>query len=171
MQDTKTHTQSITFLAKLRFSVLVAGEMQPELWWSSNGLSQEGQSDLSIIFPRTSINAAMEHASELARLHHDERTRAVGVYHLFRLPTEIQSALHRTSIQLEQDGFFGADPRVQMWSDFPGISTSPTKAQEGPIDLGVFHPHNQSDLERLATTYKAAFDEGKSCVPYFKINP
>lgn len=171
MQDNKKQIESITYLAKLRFSVLAAGELQPDIWWSSNGLSSEGQADLSIVFPRTSVSAAIEHASELARLHHDERTRAVGVYHLFRLPTEIQSALHRMTIQIEQEGFFGPDLSACIWKDLSPPSSPNTQAQEGPIDLGHIRPHNVSDLGQLAETYKATFDGGKSCVPYFKINP
>ena len=163
MTDTST---TIDQLAQLRFSVLLSGEANPDTWWDSDGLSVAGQADLRIIFPRTSVCAALSHVAELARRHHDQRTRAAGVFHLFRLPSDIEAGVHRSLVNLEQDGFFGDDPSKVAWQDLADAAES---AQEGAVDLGALDLNKEDDIKRLAGVYKAAFDAEKSCVPYFKL--
>ena len=81
-------------LAQLRLSVLACGEALPGKCWYSDGLGKAGQTDLLTVFPRTSLVAASSHAAKLAQAHHDAVTRATGVYHLFRLPTDVEASIH-----------------------------------------------------------------------------
>ena len=101
------------FLSHLRFSVLASGERLPERCWSSTGLSEAGQLDLKAVFLRTSVTAAISHATLLAKSHHDDRTRATGVYHLFRLPTDLEASIHRSIMDAEQAGELEKDVRHQ----------------------------------------------------------
>ena len=142
----------------------------PLEWWDSKGLSTSGLTDLSVVFPRTPVNAAINHAAELARRHHDDRTRSVGVFHLFRLPSQLQSMLHRETIQLEQDAYFTENPEDLLWRELEGHTLPETAPQEGPVDLGKWNPNSQRDILRLAATYKAAFVSNFSCAPYFRLN-
>jgi hypothetical protein len=169
IQMTETST-NIDLLGRLRFSVLAAGELLPDVCWNSDGLTSAGQTDLRIIFPRTAVCAAISHAAELARGHHDQRTRASGVFHLFRLPTEMEAGMHRALVDLEQDGYFGDDPSTVMWNELGDIGGSAAEPEEGPVDLGSIDLSTKGGIARLANVYKAAFDAGKSCVPYFTLN-
>lgn len=153
-------------MAQLRLSVLLSGEASPDGWWNCDGLSVAGQADLRIIFPRTAVCAALAHAAELARSHHDQRTRAAGVFHLFRLPSDVEAGIHHSLVDLEQEGFFGDDPSKVAWLN---LADTAKTTEEGAVDLGVLDLNKEADIRRLAGVYKAAFDAGKSCVPYFKL--
>jgi hypothetical protein len=124
-------------LGRLRLSVLVCGEKLPDKCWNSDGLSRSGQDDLKIVFPRSSVLAAVSHAAALARTHHDERTRAQGVYHLFRLPAEMEAGIHRALIEMEQDSEFGDDPAAGIWDELGDLDRNTEAASEGPVDLGT----------------------------------
>lgn len=153
-------------LAKLRLSVLAAGEALPSKCWDSTGLSKAGQADLVVMFPRTSILAAATHAAELARAHHDKYTRATGIYHLFRLPTELESKIHREMVDSIPNDF---DVHANIWGELGELPTTSADAEEGPVNLNALKLSTNKDIAKLGANYKAAFDEGLSCIPYFTL--
>lgn len=153
-------------LARLRLSVLASGEALPEKYWDSRGMSEVGQNDLRTIFPRTSMVAAATHASVLAQSHHDELTRATGVYHLFRLPTDVDASLHRQQIASVTDD---KETEGAAWSELSDLPKQEVSAQEGAVNLGALSLVSKKDISKIANTYKAAFDAGLNCVPYFTI--
>lgn len=157
---------AIATLAHLRLFVLAAGESMPEKHWDSDGLSQTGQNDLLMIFPRTSLTAAATHAGKLAQAHHDERTRASGVYHLFRLPTEVESAIHQEILHHIPNDM---DLETSLWSELEHLPKQSAAAQEGPVNLGELDLNKPKDIAKLAFTYKSAVDAGFSTIPYFTI--
>lgn len=161
-----TLTDHTFILAHLRLAVLIEGEKQPDLWWSSKGLSSEGQQDLIHIFPRTALTAAASHAQALALAHHDKNTRARGVYHLFRLPTVFEETIHRELIdQFPQNKGVLEHP----WEFADGLNLDSTTPSEGATNLGTLDLHLKKDLALLASTYKAAFDAGISTIPFFEL--
>jgi hypothetical protein len=158
---------AIATLAHLRLFVLAAGESMPEKHWDSDGLSQTNQNDLLMVFPRTSLVAAATHAGKLAQAHHDERTRASGVYHLFRLPTELEAGIHQELLHNMPNDM---DLETSLWSGLEHLPKQSAAAQEGPINLGELDLKKPKDIAKLAFTYKAAIDAGVSCIPYFTIS-
>ncbi|MDC0323386.1 BrxE family protein [Akkermansiaceae bacterium] len=161
-----TLTDHTYLLTHLRLAVLIEGEKQPDLWWSSAGLSPEGQQDLIHIFPRTALTAAATHAQALALAHHDKNTRARGVYHLFRLPTVFEETIHRELIdQFPENKGVLENP----WAFAEALDLSPSNPSEGATNLGTLDLHSQKDLALLASTYKAAIDAGISTVPFFEL--
>ena len=160
------HPHPYTVLAHLRLSVLASGEALPEKCWDSDGLSPAGQTDLAMVFPRTSVLAAATHASELARAHHDKHTRAAGVFHLFRLPTDVESAIHREMLNALPGGF---RPQDNLWSEMESLPEVEVSAEQGPVNLGSVDLTSATDLSRLASAYRAAFAAELSCIPFFKI--
>jgi hypothetical protein len=153
-------------LARLRLSVLAAGEALPEKYWDSKGFSATGQGDLIAIFPRTSLLAAMTHATELARAHHDKQTRASGVYHLFRLPTDIETAIHHEMIESIPNDY---DIQANLWSEIDELPKTEASAVEGPINLNTLDLSTTKAIAKLAATYKSAMDAGLTCIPFFQI--
>lgn len=155
-----------SILARLRLSVLAAGEALPLKYWDSKGLSASGQGDLIMVFPRTSLLTAMTHATELARAHHDKQTRASGVYHLFRLPTDLETAIHREMIESIPNNY---DVQVNLWSEIDELPKAEVEAEEGSINLNTLDLSTKKAISKLAATYKAAMDKGLACVPFFNI--
>jgi hypothetical protein len=157
-------------LAILRLLVLKLGETQPSIWWNSTGLQKAGQDDLKFLFPRTAINAALKHAQSLAQSKHDASTRAQGVRHLFRLPVGLEVTLHQTLLDLETTGKL--EPLLESlgWDAIQGVTYESLPAQEGPVNLGTLDIHSPKGLSRLANVYRAAFEAGVSCVPYFTLS-
>ncbi len=156
-------------LALLRLLVLREGEQQPALWWNSTGLQPSGQTDLRFLFPRTAISAAAKHAQFLAQAHHDSRTRAQGVRHLFRLPIGLEISIHRALLELEASGKLAELLPSLAWESLEGVSLDPQPPQEGPVNLGSVDLGSRAGLSKIAATYRAAFRAGIPCVPYFQI--
>lgn len=157
-------------VAILRLLILKLGETQPSIWWNSTGLQKAGQDDLKFLFPRTSINAALKHAQALAQSKHDAGTRAQGVRHLFRLPVGLEVGLHQTLVDLETAGKLAPLLDTLSWEAVPGVTYEGTPAQEGPVNLGTLDIHSAKGLSRLANAYRAAFEAGVACVPYFTLS-
>jgi len=163
MRTKKTLHQT---LARLRLSVLVSGEKQPGLYWDSKGLSTAGQNDLRSVFPRTSLLAAANHAGELAKSHHDKLTRASGVYHLFRLPVEIETGIHR---QMMEEIPNDLNLEEAIWEELAELPSITAELMKGPVDLKSLDLSDKKAISLLGHTYKAAFEASLSCVPYFLI--
>lgn len=153
-------------LARLRLSVLSAGESLPDKYWDSKGLSATGQGDLKMVFPRTSIVAAMTHASELARAHHDKQTRASGVHHLFRLPTTIETAIHHEMIESIPNDY---DMEANLWSEIDDLPQAEVQPEAGSINLNSLDLTSKKAIAKLAATYKSAMSAGLTCIPFFQI--
>lgn len=155
-----------SILARIRMAILVEGEKQPDLWWSSSGLSAKGQMDLVHIFPRTAITAAATQANALALAHHDKNTRSSGVYHLFRLPTVYEEEIHREFVtKLAADTDLVKDP----WGLIDDLETTGGTAQEGAINLGEVDLRSIKHLSLLASTYRAVLEAKLSCTPFFTL--
>ena len=115
-------------------------------------------------------NAALKHAQALAQSKHDAGTRAQGVRHLFRLPVGLEVGLHQTLVDLEAAGKLAPLLDTLSWEAVPGVTYEGTPAQEGPVNLGTLDIHSAKGLSRLANAYRAAFEAGVACVPYFTLS-
>lgn len=155
-----------SILARLRLSVLAAGEALPDKYWDSKGLSKTGQGDLIAIFPRTSLLTAMTHATELARAHHDKQTRASGVYHLFRLPTDIETAIHHEMIESIPNDY---DVEANLWSEIDELPKVEAEPEAGSINLNTLDLTSTKAIAKLAATYQSAMETGLTCIPFFQI--
>ena len=153
-------------LARLRLSVLACGEGLPGKCWDSDGLGKTGQTDLLAVFPRTSLVAATSHAAKLAQAHHDAVTRASGVFHLFRLPTDVEASIHHELMTTIPNDY---DIKGKLWSELDDLPKSEAPAQEGPVNLGEIKLTVAKDIGKIAHAYKSAFDAGQSVVPYFTL--
>src|SRR5438309_500108 len=87
-------------IIRLRLLVGFLGEKRHAGWWDSGFLDPTGGRFLSATFPRTFLVAGIRSATEAARLVHDSQIGRVGVFHLFRLPVDIEDRLevHLTEV-------------------------------------------------------------------------
>jgi hypothetical protein len=169
----KTASTSITAknLAILRLVVLKINELN-QIGTTSKGLSPQGQADLSYIFPRTSALAAVNHASTVARLEHDDKVRSRGVYHLFRLPTYWEELIHRASLECQTHEIMTAaesiDSAAHLFLGLPD-PVEPSPSPQGPVDLGVIDLTSSRHLANLVGQYFSALRSKHQVIPFFRI--
>ena len=74
------------------------GEKDQLAWWPSSFLSRSGEAFLSPVFPKTEVLARVNGASKAAQLSHDEYIGTGDVYHLFRLPENLEQIISEVLI-------------------------------------------------------------------------
>jgi hypothetical protein len=159
----------INQIIRLRLVVGLLGEKRHANWWDSEFLGPIGARFLSSTFPRTFLIAGIRSTTEAARLLHDAQIGRVGVFHLFRLPIDIEDKLE---VQLSEtvNGW-----KVPPPSDREGAQLELRKFNEirisaprGPVQIGI--PGKiltATSLSELAAHYDSAFSSGFQCFPYF----
>ena len=86
-------------VAKLRLTVSFVGEKEQLSWWTSSFFSRGSSAFLSPMFPRTELLAQCRGASNAAMRVHDERIGVGKVFHLFRLPEEMERGIQQVFTQ------------------------------------------------------------------------
>ena len=84
----------IETVLRLRAAVGFLGEQGPARRWPSTFFAPSSRSFLSPLFPRTLQLSQLRGVIAAAARVHDERIGVGNVYHLFRLPEEIEQATH-----------------------------------------------------------------------------
>ena len=84
---------AIPDILKLRIFVAFMGEKEQLGWWPSSFLSRSGEAFLAPAFPKTAALARLNGSNGAARLVHDKYIGTGNVYHLFRLPENIEQAI------------------------------------------------------------------------------
>jgi hypothetical protein len=110
-----TAPADISDLLRARLCVAYLGEATAREWWKGawkGSFLQPTQLEqfLRPIFPRTYFAAALRSATQVAAAEHDDgKTAAAGMYHLFRLPIELEDQVtsHVTAFAGEAARAFG----------------------------------------------------------------
>jgi hypothetical protein len=87
--------------AALRILVGFLGEKDQLDWWDCSFLNATGRKFVAIDYPRSSLAAAANAATEAARRVHDSRIGKGRVFHLFRLPHAMEQKLHRHLLEMD----------------------------------------------------------------------
>jgi hypothetical protein len=156
-------------LLEIRFLVGFLGENRQSAWWDTSFLDATGTRFLQTTFPRTYLSAGLRSTSEAARIVHDSRIGRVGVFHLFRLPVDIEDQLES---EINADGQFVSEATeltkegtLRMMRD---LFQTPLAAPKGPVQIGVPSRILTIDsVSELAAHYHSAFSQGIQCFPYF----
>jgi hypothetical protein len=101
---------------------------------------------------------------------HDERIGVGRVFHLFRLPETIERRLSNAFQEggLPEDMTRCFESTEAAESVLAGLAKGPTALKPGPVRLGGADMINSPDgVAVVAATYRAAFDAGIKCYPYF----
>ena len=153
-------------LAKLRTCVAFLGEKEQSNWWPSSFLSRSGDAFLAPVFPKTAALARVNGASGAAQVSHDEHIGIGDVYHLFRLPENIE---HDISQLLSKDGsvleLTASEETAQ--AALQGLSDDQSSHGVGPllIEQGVL---DHGMIAKMAAAYLQGFSAGEHVYPYYR---
>ena len=159
----------LTYIATLRAVVGFLGESAEFGYWPSKFFSPEAEAFLSPVFPRTRFLACLTGVTEVAARSHDARIGVGNVFHLFRLPEDIEQAIHE---------LVGAEPPAQLVEAAGDEHTAmeylrlhsaiPDSRCDGPTVVGPISTlRHVASWSQVAALYLAAFEGGHEVFPYF----
>ncbi len=93
----------LEMIATLRAVVGFLGEREHYAWWQSTFFAPGSQVFLQPVFSRTPLLAQINGVTQAAALIHNERIGVGSVYHLFRLPEEMEQRLQQ-ALQMPEIG-------------------------------------------------------------------
>jgi len=164
-------TDSLTeLLATMRAIIGYLGEQGQYAWWHCSFFAPASRAFLAPIFARTPVVAQCMGVTRAAAVVHDERIGMGRVYHLFRLPEDMEQSIHRAL----HDPDLGARITASTVSTDAALAhlremaTSMVTSGIGPTLIGEARALRTADTWRLVTThYLRAFEQGAQVYPYF----
>ena len=153
-------------LVNLRVMVAFQGEKEQGCWWPSSFLSSSGEAFLTPVFPKTAVLARVNGASGAAQVVHDEHIGIGDVYHLFRLPENIERDISQL---LPKDAsvlkLIASEETAQ--TGLQELSGDQSTQGLGPllIDQDVV---DQCMIARMAAAYMHGFNAGEQVYPYYR---
>lgn len=160
----------IEILAKHRMVVGYLGEKDQFGWWQSSFFTQGSQAFLSPLFWRTQTLAQCTGVTRAAALVHDERIGVGHVYHLFRLPEEIEQGIHQAmhDLTLTQELQKMVTKPETALNVLRKSATIKHSSAVGPIRVGNIEAlHDIKTWQTVASAYLFAFEQGTLVCPYF----
>lgn len=157
-------------LALLRTIVGFLGEREQYGWWQSAFFSASSKTFLAPVFGKTPLLAQCNGVTRAAALVHDERIGVGNVYHLFRLPEDLEQSLHRA---LHETALV---TKIGQVVTNKGAALAELQTLIKPISSDSIGPTRIGDIQKLrtfdqwamvATHYGQAFTRGIQIYPYF----
>lgn len=162
--------EEIGILTTTRAAVGLLGEKQRSGWWPSAFFSKAAGTFLSPLFPRTQLLAQTNGVTAAAALLHDDRIGVGQVFHLFRLPEDIEQAIQRTladdtAVQTLNQCVASPDSALQFLRDFGAVDSD---SSSGPVRIGDLGSIRSLDhWKMVAAVYAKAFEKQQQSFPYF----
>ncbi len=159
-------------LLQLRVLVGFLGEKRQAGWWQSDFWSPTAEVFLSPVFPRTVFLSQAEGASAAARLVHDQRIGVGKVFHLFRLPENLEQSVHDGLQNLEvaqqlRPLLSDRQQAAEYLAKNFGKSTADNPI--GPLLCGdISSIGANKTIAILANTYLSGFQRSVEVFPYFR---
>ncbi|HEB09725.1 MAG TPA: BrxE family protein [Spirochaetales bacterium] len=168
----QTEYKTIEKITQIRVLVAFLGEKEQYNWWDTSFLGKIGLEYLKLNFPRTAFLAGVTSVSEAARRLHDERIGKGIVYHLFRLPFNIEERIHEILRDMKDEKanqlIADKEDSLELLKVF---IDSAVDAPEGPVQIGTTPKIiSEFSVRELAKHYANAFQEDKRTFPYFSDN-
>ena len=163
-------TEELETLACIRASVGFLGEKDQHAWWASSFFSKSSATFLAPLFPRTQVLSQATGVTAAATLLHDERIGVGQVFHLFRLPEDLEQSLHRV---LSDPGTVSKIGQLvstveSAMTGLRELGATKTKTSAGPVHVGDLHALRDSAIwKNVAAIYADAFDTKRQSFPYF----
>lgn len=157
-------------LAKFRILIGYLGEREQFGWWQSSFYAPGSEMFLTPVFSRTHALAQCTGTTRAAQLIHDERIGVGNVYHLFRLPEEIEQGIHKALHNSKlTDGLklvvTNKQSALEMLKKY---STPQSDKSVGPIRIGNTATMRDSKIWKTAIGYYIqAFEQESKIFPYF----
>ena len=159
-----------TLIAQLRAAVGYLGERDQHGWWQSMFLSAGSTPFLTPVCGRTLVLARCVGTTQAAALRHDERIGVGRVFHLFRLPEDLEQTIHHTL----HDPTIAPHIAALITRPDAALSYLQDEAQRtegggiGPTRVGAVHAvHERTSWRMVAAHYAHAFCAQVQVYPYF----
>ena len=160
----------IEIISTVRTVVGYLGEKDQFGWWQSSFFTQGADAFLAPLFARTQLLAQCNGVTQAAALVHDERIGVGNVYHLFRLPEELEQGIHQILLDTGHKKAFQemvgrTDTALEYLRE---NSTAQIQSSMGPTRVGKINSLRDQKTWRIsAGLYLSAFEEGHQIFPYF----
>ncbi len=157
-------------LATLRAVVGYLGERDQYAWWQSSFFAPSSRAFLQPVFGRTQLVAQCNGVTRAAAVIHDERIGVGNVYHLFRLPEDLEQALHHALHGHELSGRISAvcASKEAALDYLRREAGPPDSTGMGPTRVGaVSELRNESPWRIVAAHYLHACGHGIEVFPFF----
>jgi hypothetical protein len=157
-------------LAKIRHLIGYLGEKDNFAWWQSSFFTAGSEAFLLPLFARTQCLAQSCGVTGAAALVHDERIGTGHVYHLFRLPEDLEQGIHHALHDTRLcEGIATLVSSKEAAFDFLHKNAIlPDEDNVGPTRVGSTEYLNDSASWRTAIGYYLhAFEQGIEIYPYF----
>lgn len=157
-------------LAKLRLIIGYLGEREQFGWWQSSFFTQGSDAFLSPLFSRTQIVAQCNGVTHAAALVHDERIGIGHVYHLFRLPEEIEQGIHQS---LHEQALYQLIQKIITKSEntldfLRRLAGNKIPTEFGPIRVGNnIALRDLNSWQKVAGAYLYGFEKENIVCPFF----
>jgi len=160
----------IQAVALLRTVVGYLGEREQYGWWQSSFFGPHSKAYLAPVFGKTQYLAQWTGVTRAAALIHDERIGVGNVYHLFRLPEDMEQSLHRAlhDATLTNKVRQLVTNQATALTELRTMSESAMAESIGPTRIGDLQQLRTIDQWAVAAShYVRAFERGVQLYPYF----
>lgn len=163
-------TSDHEYVATLRAAVGLLGEKGQAGWWPSAFFAPGSNAFLSPVFPRTELIAQCSGVTGAAAKVHDERIGVGQVYHLFRLPEDLEQAIHRIMHESDvakriKQHLGTGDAALQF---LRGSGGTGSEKAIGPTRVaGITSLREPLVWHDVAATYADGFESRTEIYPYF----
>jgi hypothetical protein len=160
----------IEHLCAIRLVVGYLGERDQFGWWQSSFFAQGSDAFLSPLFTKTQLMAQCNGVTRAAALIHDERIGVGNVYHLFRLPEDMEQSIHQRLHQQELMKSYSSHlVNKNTALDFLRKEAQLSKPKNmGPILVGSIKKlRNEPTWQIVIGLYLHGFENGQQIFPYF----
>lgn len=146
------------------------GEKNQYGWWHTAFFGPTGTAALAHTFPHSAMLAQFTGASEAARRLHDEHIGVGRVFHLFRLPEEIEQDLHGMlkdgNLEFSREALMRQEAAI---TELQQLTQGIASTGEGPVVVGDSTTLSSADaIQKLAALYLSAFQNAVQVYPYFR---
>jgi len=157
-------------IAILRLLIGFLGEKNQYGWWASSFLSSESVAFLSPVFSRSCLLSRVRGVTAAACDIHDQRIGVGDVFHLFRLPEDIEVRLQKlySSDKLNIDVDEILHSRENALAHLDQMSQNIESSEVGPVLLADKSSVRDSHIWSLnAAHYLSGFKHSSEIYPYF----
>lgn len=159
---------NLTNLTTIRCAVGMLGESGNHAWWDSSFFSQSSSAFIAPLFPRSGLLAQHQGVKAAASLVHDDKIGVGKVFHLFRMPEDVERAIYEllqesAAVELIQQHLVDADAAMAFLGEPESAKVEPGPWRVADTDA----LRSDEKWQDVATRYAQAFEAGSEIFPYF----
>ena len=156
----------IELLSRFRLATGYLGEREQYGWWQSSFFTQGSEAFLSPLFSRTQVLAQCNGVTRAASIIHDERIGVGNVYHLFRLPEEIELNIHKKLHEFKPEDTYSTKESALDYLRKNSIKSD--QSSVGPTRVGDKNSlYELKSWQLVSGLYLYAFEKSVEIYPYF----